>query len=324
MTEATGLQAAYLIDATGRGKKISWPELLGWQPEQGLLWVHLDYTAPRVRQWLEEESGLEAVVADRLLTEETRPRVTKTDGGLLAALRGVNLNPNADPEDMVSVRLWLDEHRIISTGRRRLNALEEIQASLEAGRGPGSSAEFLVDIADRLTERMGPVIDEVEEQVAVMEEDILEKESYSLRMPLSAVRRQTIALRRYIAPQREALARLLTEQVSWLGADDKMRLREIADHVTRYVEDLDSVRDRAAVAHEELASRLSEQMESRMYVLSIVAAIFLPLGFLTGLLGINVGGIPGANAPQAFLVFCLLLVGVAAGLLVLFKKKNWM
>jgi zinc transporter len=103
-----------------------------------------------------------------------------------------------------------------------------------------------------------------------------------------------------------------------------VHLREIADRTTRYVEDLDSARDRAAVTQDELNSRLSERMNKTMYVLSIVAGIFLPLGLLTGLLGINVGGIPGTQSPFAFLIVCALLVLVAILQAVLFKRMRWL
>ena len=104
---------------------------------------------------------------------------------------------------------------------------------------------------------------------------------------------------------------------------NKARLRESADRVTRYVEDLDSARERAAVIRDELEGRLAEQMNKTMYVLSIVAAIFLPLGLLTGLLGINVGGIPGAENPLAFWEVCLLLVFVGVLQALLFWKMKW-
>jgi zinc transporter len=142
-------------------------------------------------------------------------------------------------------------------------------------------------------------------------------------MDLASMRRQSISFRRYLAPQREAFNRLYNEKTSWLNDMDRLQLREIADRTTRFVEDLDEVRDRAAVTHEELGSRLAEQLNKRMYVLSIVAAIFLPLGFVTGLLGINVGGIPGAENKSAFLVVCAMLGVVALGIGVLFKFKKW-
>jgi zinc transporter len=102
-----------------------------------------------------------------------------------------------------------------------------------------------------------------------------------------------------------------------------VRLRETTDHLIRYIEDLDSSRDRASVTQEELVNRLSEQMNNRMYVLSIVAAIFLPLGFLTGLLGINVGGLPGVENPDAFNIFTIFLITVVALQVWLFKVKRW-
>jgi zinc transporter len=112
--------------------------------------------------------------------------------------------------------------------------------------------------------------------------------------------------------------------VEWLSDRERMRLREIADRTTRYVEDLDAIRDRAIVTQEELTNRLTEQMNKTMYILSIVAGIFLPLGLLTGLLGINLGGIPGADCPFAFTLFCVLLLAVASFQIWLFKRKKWM
>ena len=103
-----------------------------------------------------------------------------------------------------------------------------------------------------------------------------------------------------------------------------MHLRELLERTARFVEDLDSARDRAAITQEELNNRLSEQMNKAMYVLSIVAAIFLPLSLLTGLLGINVGGIPGAENKWAFLLVTFLLVLIALMLISLFRRIKWL
>jgi zinc transporter len=109
-----------------------------------------------------------------------------------------------------------------------------------------------------------------------------------------------------------------------MGERDQLHLREEADRVTRYVEDLDAARERAAVTQEELGNRLSEQLNSRMYVLSVVAAIFLPLGFLTGLFGINVGGIPMAENPQGFIDIVLMLLLITGLQVVLFRWRRWL
>ena len=91
----------------------------------------------------------------------------------------------------------------------------------------------------------------------------------------------------------------------------------------RHLEDLDAIRERAAVTQEELQNRLAEQQNVRMYVLSIVAAIFLPLGFLTGLLGINVGGIPGADSGASFWIFVGFLIVVVVLQILYFRTRKW-
>jgi len=323
MDSLEGLVTAYVLDGTGQGEVLDWNGVLDWQSETGFLWVHIDLTHTNAQRWLREESRVDEIVAEALLAEDTRPRSTIMKDGLLVMLRGVNMNPGADPEDMVSIRLWIEGNRVISTRRRRLLSVDDLRRAIDTQEGPATPGELLVMLSDRLVSRMSSVVDDVDDDLDSLENQALESNNPNLRHELSLLRTQVIALRRYLAPQREAIARLSQEKMVWLSDSDRIRLREIGDRVIRYVEDLDAVRDRAAVVHEELASRLAEQMNSRMYMLSLVAAVFLPLGFLTGLLGINVGGIPGAENPFGFewvTVLIILLVGLQIWL---FKKQHW-
>ena len=99
---------------------------------------------------------------------------------------------------------------------------------------------------------------------------------------------------------------------------------EAADRLTRTVEELDAARDRAAVTHEEMASRVGELTNQRLYVLSIITAIFLPLGFITSLLGVNVGGVPGQHVEWGFWLLCgLFAVGLGIQLW-LFRRWKWL
>lgn len=318
-----GLVAAFLLDGAGGGRALDFAAVRRWRPGDGLLWVHMDLTAPATARWIADEAGLDPVVSEALLQAETRPRGVALGDGLLVVLRGVNLNPGADPEDMVSLRMWLTPERILTTRRRRLLSVDDTRAAIAEGRGPAAPGDFLVATADRLMERAARVVGDVDESVDRLEEEVLAAESQRLRAALADVRREAIGLRRYLAPQREALTRLSVEPHALLSNVDRLRLREVADAVTRHVEDLDAVRERAAVVHEELASRLSEQMNQRMYVLSVVAALFLPLGFVTGLLGINVGGIPGVEDPHAFARVSIFLVATAVAVLAVFRWRRW-
>jgi zinc transporter len=324
MADNNGLVFSYILDGRGGGTPAEWGAIKKWKPEQGVLWLHLDYADSSVQRWLSEESGIDPLLCEALIAEDTRPRVVSSQNALLLILRGVNCNPGADPEDMVALRMWFEEHRIISMRHRKVMAIDDIHKSIESGRGPDAPGDFLVMTANRLVDRMGDVVADIDDTVDDLEETILTAESYELRPKLANVRRQSISLRRYMAPQRDVLARLQNERISWLSDINRVHIREVAERTARFIDDIDSARDRASITQEELNSRLSEQMNKTMYVLSIVAAIFLPLGLLTGLLGINVGGIPGTESKTAFAVVTLLLVGIAVVELWLFKRRKWL
>src|SRR5210317_1598146 len=142
-----GLIAAYILDEKGGGRQIGWDGIDSWQPDQGLLWIHFVYSSQNVQEWLFGKSGLEEVISDALIEEDSRPRCTSFQEGLLLGLRGVNLNPGADPEDMVGIRIWFEKDRIISTRRRKILSVAGIRAAIEQGTGPESLSDFLVQLA---------------------------------------------------------------------------------------------------------------------------------------------------------------------------------
>ncbi|MCB1828076.1 MAG: zinc transporter ZntB, partial [Coxiellaceae bacterium] len=291
--------------------------------DQGALWVHLNYQSKKSVNWLKKEASLHKVVANALVAQETRPRSASFSDGLLIFLRGVNLNPGQDPEDMVSIRLWIESSRIISTRLHRLLSVEDLCKRLDEGIGPKTTSELFVMLNDRLIDRMSDVLEGIDDDVDRLEEEVLNAQSHLLRPQVADLRFQAILIRRYLSPQREALSRLQNSDTPILTESDKIQLREASDRTTRYIEDLDSARDRLAIIQEELSSRLSEQLDKRMYLLSIVAVIFLPLTFITGLLGINVGGIPGSHFKWAFTIVCAGLIGLFGLTLWVCRIKKW-
>ncbi len=319
----SGLAHAVIIDKQGGAKHITYKQLLKYEKSMGLLWVHFDYSSNEAIEWITNNSGIDDIAIEALLTQETRPRTTILDDTILLALRGVNLNPNSDPEDMISIRLFISEDIIISTKKRDLLSVKDILTLFEKNKGPISSAEFIICLTDRLTSRMEGTIESFEDRASEIEEMILDSDNIQLRTQISKIRRESISLRRYLAPQKEAMYKLFHDKISWLNEYDKIQLREITDQLIRYIEELDSINDKVSLIQEELLNKISEQMNQRMYVLSIISAIFLPLGFLTGLLGINVGGIPGAENKDSFLIFVVILSGIVGLQFYLLKKYRW-
>lgn len=278
---------------------------LGDQP--GFYWRHYDLGAPEARAALEAE-GLEPLVFGALTAPETRPRCAAHGDGLMVNLRGVNLNPGAEPEDMVSLRLWVTGAGVISAQLRRLWALGDVREGLARGALPDGPAELVARIALRLADRAEPVVADLNEAIDGLEDEMEDGRGQVTRAELSQLRRRAVQLRRYFFPQRDALSTFEIEDATWIKPHDRLRLREATERVTRIGEELDAIRDRAQLVQEQIMDARAERMNRQMLVLSVAAALFLPLGLVTGLLGINVAGIPGTQTPWAFWAVCALLV----------------
>lgn len=319
-----GILHMLVLDGDGGAHVPGLSEISSLLKSHDLAWIHLDAKHPKSREWLESEIRyLDDLIVDALLADETRPRMLEHENGILLILRGMNFAKDADPEDMVSLRLWIDPHRIISMQRRHVTAVEEIAKRLKDKQGPASAGDFLSLLTQLLFERMEPVLSELDEKTDDVEERILESPEAEERQEIIELRKEAIIYKRYLLPQRDVLSSLRNSTLSWIDPLNKREMQETLDRIVRYIEDLDELRERAQIIKDELANALSDRMNRNMYVLSVIAAIFLPLGFLTGLLGINVGGIPGADSPDAFWVFVVMLAALVAAQVTLFKKMKW-
>jgi zinc transporter len=315
---------AYEFDGTGSAKVLDQNDILRSFNSNKPAWLHLDANHPDTQKMLEKEfPEMQPLILQALLEDETRPRITEIDDGILLILRGANLNDNSQPEDMVSIRLWVDKRGIISLRKRKLKAIGDIEDSIKAGLGPKSTSEFICLLIDRLFKRMEPVLASLDERTDNIEENIIENPKTQHREEIIDIRRKAIIFRRYMSPQRDAITNLRIADLSWMDELAIKRLSESINHVTRFIEDLDAIRERAQIVKDELSNILADRLNRNMYLLSVIAAIFLPLGFLTGLLGVNIGGIPGVNNSYAFGFFCGILFVIVMIQIYIFKKNKW-
>lgn len=322
-----GLRFAALLDRSGGCTDLDWEGVARWRPEDGFLWIHLERDDPTAAQWLREKSGIDPLVGLALLAQESRPRVEDVDDSLMVVLRGVNVNEETGEPELVPIHVWAEPNRLISLRDKdhQLSALRAIRLALLGGKGPRSPGGLLAQIAERVVEHLELVIDGMEDKVGELEDACIERTAdNSLRAELAQVRRQAIHLRRYLGPQRDALYRIQHDDATWLSRDAKLRLREVTDKVIRHIEDLDALRDRTTVLHEDLSTQIAEKIAVTSNRFTVLTALLLPPSLLAGMLGANVGGIPGHDDPLAFWEMCLIVLGMMPVLWVGLKRLKWL
>lgn len=322
-----GLRFAALLDRSGGCTDLDWEGVARWRPEDGFLWIHLERDDPTAAQWLREHSGIDPLVGLALLAQESRPRVEDVDDSLMVVLRGVNVSEETGEPELVPIHVWAEPNRLISLRDKdhQLSALRAIRLALLGGKGPRSPGGLLAQIAERVVEHLELVIDGMEDKVGELEDACIERTAdNSLRAELAQVRRQAIHLRRYLGPQRDALYRIQHDDATWLSRDAKLRLREVTDKVIRHIEDLDALRDRTTVLHEDLSTQIAEKIAVTSNRFTVLTALLLPPSLLAGMLGANVGGIPGHDDPLAFWEMCLIVLGMMPLLWVGLKRLKWL
>ncbi len=307
MLDRVGLISAYHFDGHGNARAIGWDDLPALEHAGGFTWIHLQQNASYTREWLIRDSRLDPVIVEGLLARQSRPRCTEFIDGLLLDLRGVNLDPTCE-EEMAPLHIWVEANRMVSTRLYRIKATRDIREQLAAGHAPASMGGLLARLTHRLIERVEPAITTIDDEMDLLENDMVEDRSAATRARLNGLRRRAVALHRYVGPQQMALARLAGQRVLDMDEHARGRLRDVADDASRSVADLDVIRERGKLIHEEMEARVNDRMQSNMYLLSMVSVVFLPLTLLTGLLGINVAGIPAAENPHAFWSVCLILL----------------
>ena len=276
----------------------------------GFVWLHVEGAAGASLADL--PAHVPPMAANALLASETRPRCDAVDAGALINLRGTAADTMQDSDGLVSIRVWVEARRVTSVSRHRLAALGKVEAAVAAGRIV-DGGDFVAALAQAISGVLDPEVAALGDALDDCEEMLDGGDIYALRRQIARLRSQAIVLRRFVAPDRDALGAMAQLDFPWISKEDRLHLREAADRFARMAEELEAVRERAALLHEQLTDLRAEMIDKRSLAIAVVAFIFLPLTFITGLLGMNVEGIPYASHPWAFwgvVAFCV-LVGLA-------------
>jgi zinc transporter len=305
--------------------RLNLDEVLRWEPKQGPLWVHLD-RVQTIPEWLKKHHPIDGAVLESLRAEARRPRVEVLHhDNLVIVFRTMNVDvaPAADlTQTNRTTRVWGSPTRIVTMSESDPEVFEDCARQIESERGPKTVPEFLVRLTDNVVKRAELAVLQIDADLTDVELD--QEKGIVLQAERSrAIRRRATQLRRSMAPYREVLVQLNHLRLQWLRDHVRDAWAPMVEDGGQVVEDVDGILDRARLVQESISDRIARELNQRVYVLTLISAIMLPLTFLTGLVGVNLGGIPGANSPWAFTVFCVLLGIIGICQYCIFRHLRW-
>lgn len=288
----------------------------------GFVWIHLESNDPAERSAF-LGPDIPDVAANALIATETRPRCDRIGDGAIVNLRGPAVEGVEETDRLLSIRMFVRRAKVNSVTRFPLAATEVVVEQMKAGviLDPG---DLVAAFARTISKQLDPQVAALGDLLDDCETGLEPRHVWRLRSVIAKARSEAIAFRRFVAPDRDALLTLAQLDFEWLADEDRLHIREAADRFARMAEELEAVRERAALLHEQITDMRSEQIDQRSLYISVVAFIFLPLTFITGLLGMNVEGIPYAHTHWAFWGVTAFCVGVGAVVLGWFRYRHWL
>jgi zinc transporter len=273
-------------------------------------------------EWLTEEIG--RFNADLLTARSMRSRCTVLEDKAFAILQFVRSDAKVDNIGRQFASFWIEKGRVIVASELDIPEFFGFDQWKQAHHAPVSPADFMARLCLKATDRIEPLIEQLGDRLDDIEEKLFEERREDSRAELARLRRALIGFRKLLWPQRDVLDTLEIEDLSFFSTRDRARLREAASRSARLGDELQMFSERAALVHEQIMDSRAEEMNRAMLVLAAVTEVFMPLTVISGMLGMNLAGIPFADSPYSFGVVAVGLVVLGAGILWWMRRRDWL
>lgn len=264
------------------------------------VWLHFNLADARAQKWIAACPRIPAAARARLLDDDRHILLQPAGAGLAGVLADVHYDFDSDPERLEVLRVYVDETLIVTGRLHPLKIVDHLRREVLAGNVVPTPVRVLIHHIGELASLIGTVATAQGDMVDEIEDRLLKERFHREGAELGRVRRLVARLRRYISAERQALAHFAQRPPPWCGEVDAERLRFAVEQIEGVAQDLESIQERARLLQEEIAGRLGEATNRNLYVLSIVTVIFMPITLITGIFGMNVGGLPWLAHPVGF------------------------
>lgn len=303
-------------------------------PEEEMCWVDIEGHDVAVIAELGDRLGVHPLALEDVVNVGQRPKVDDYGSSLFVVLDLVQSDPDGREIVKEQISLVVQEGLLLSVRERAGGVFDPVRARLRGGVGRRIrtlGADYLAyALVDTVVDHFFPVLDRIGERIEMIEDSLLTDPTREDLNHLHELKRDLLLLRRSAWPLRDAVGNLLRGDLELLGDETRVFLRDVADHVHSVIDIVETYREMASSLVDLYLSSVSNRMNEIMKVLTIIATIFIPLSFIAGLYGMNFD--PSAspwNMPELDWYwgypFALgIMLALAAGLLVFFRRRGWL
>jgi len=264
------------------------------------LWLHFNLLDNRARRYVEQQLSLDDDARTLLLGSETRIQALMLDEGFAAILGDLHHDFNIDPEGFGTLAVYVSPELVVTCRRHRVRSVDRVRREMQASRDDRSPLDVFLLLVDEIVDGFVGVGTDLSERVENAQDRILAGRATQQSGELGHIRRVLARLRRHVLGNRTMLQPLLHRIAPRCNDDQRQQLHAILERFDAAGQDMDLTMERSRLLQEEIASRLGEATNRNLYLLSIVTTTMLPITLITGVFGMNVGGLPLFDSAHGF------------------------
>lgn len=298
-----------------------------FKDEASVTWLNIDGVHEEaIIQELGTHFGIHPLVLEDIVHPWQRPKVEFFDTYIYVTLKMLTYDVSASQLKNEQVSLVWGKGWLLSFQEHPGDVFEPVRNRLRNGQGRirGWGADYLAyALIDTLIDHYFVVLEQISERTETVEEQLLEELEGSLQQDINTMRRSLIGMRRHVWPVRELVSQLERSETPLITKQTRLFLRDAYDHAVQTIDLVESLRDVLSGLMDLFMTTLSNRMNEVMKVLTVMGSIFIPLTFIAGIYGMNFANMPELQWPWGYPVLMGVMVVMAAGLLLYFKRKNW-
>jgi magnesium transporter len=291
-----------------------------------ILWVDFTNPSPEAGKILSEVFHFHELSVEDALSPTHFPKAETYGDYLYVILHRIDFKAPEHCFRTHDVDFFLGANYLVTIHSGDSRSIEEISQicernSLALGEGP---AALMHRIVDSMVDHYRPEIDELSDRLDGLEKEVFERTNPRLAKAILDFKRDVSSLRRVVQPQRDVVGRLARREFPFIDEAISYRFRDVHDHLVRLADESMFFQDRITSLLDAHLSTVSNQLNSVMKILTVIATVFMPLTFITGLYGMNVD-LPhfGLGGTTMFWILMVFMIAISGGMLAVFRSRGW-
>ena len=308
-------------------------DCMSYLTHEATTWIHIQgQVQPDLLREMGALFGLHPLALEDVLNSGQRPKIDEYEQQLFITLAAPQ--DGAGLVEFEQLSLFLGSNYLISFYAGNNTLLEPIRKRLRShgDRLHTQKADYLLySVLDLVVDIGFPLLEEFGALIETLEDKLLEAPSRNTLGQIHTIRRELLQLRRMIWPQREVINRLLHDDHPLIQHSTYIYLRDCYDHNIQIMDLLENYRDMASSMLDVYLSSVSNRLNDTMRVLTLIATIFMPLTFVTGLYGMNFGNnnhspwaMPELSWYYGYPMAWGIMITIVVVMLIFFKRKGWL